>query len=178
MKASERSPLRRYFAGLAEYVFHTHLGIADTTLIDYLTDLLDRFVRSDAIFGLRDTQGRRLDQVIDMLIEAEARIGEARRQAHRHIGDFTLFWVGVYPEGLRRLRGPMRKDAVVDYPAFGKHSYREAAEIETHDEPIPPAPVLDRLSREFETCARGLHEVRLQWERERGDESVPPFLIN
>ena len=35
-----------------------------------------------------------------MMVEAEARIGDARREVHRHIGDFTLFWTGIYPEAL------------------------------------------------------------------------------
>ena len=90
--------LVRFFAGLTEYAFETRLGVADTQLIDYLTDLLARFVRYDALLSLRNLTGRRLDEVADMLMEAEARVGDARRQAHRHIGDFTLFWTGVYPE--------------------------------------------------------------------------------
>ena len=28
----------------------------------------------------------------------------ARREVHRHIGDFTLFWTGVYPEALREMQ--------------------------------------------------------------------------
>ena len=41
-----------------------------------------------------------------MMIEAEALPPEGRtsREIHRHIGDFTLFWAGVYPEALPRLQ--------------------------------------------------------------------------
>src|SRR4051812_8550898 len=101
--------LYRFFAGLTEYAFETRVGVADPLLIDYLTDLLARFVRYDAVISLRNPTGRPLEEVAEMLLEAEARVGDARRAAHRHIGDFVLFWTGVYPESLRRLQRAPRK---------------------------------------------------------------------
>ena len=44
------------------------------------------------------------------MAEAQQRIGMARREVHRHIGDFALFWTGLYPESLRELQGPDRRD--------------------------------------------------------------------
>ena len=32
--------MRRFFAGLTEFTFETHLGVADPTLIDYISELL------------------------------------------------------------------------------------------------------------------------------------------
>src|SRR5215203_440131 len=99
-----RASLRDFFAGLAEYTFESRLGVADPPLVDYLAELLARFVRSDQVYSVRSPVGSRLNRVTDMLAEAESRTGEARRQVHRHIGDFTLFWTGVYPEALPRLK--------------------------------------------------------------------------
>ena len=42
---------------------------------------------------------------------------------HRHIGDFTLFWTGVYPEVLKKTRTPLCKDHFIDYCEQGKRSY-------------------------------------------------------
>ena len=120
--------LYRFFAGLTEYAFEARLGVADTRLIDYVTDLLARFVRYDALVRLRTLTGQRLDDVTAMLLEAESRIGDARREAHRHIGDFTLFWAGVYPEALRKPRRSQH-DYFGDYCAHGKRSYRIASTI-------------------------------------------------
>ena len=103
--------LRRYFSGLAEYAFNTRLGLADPPLVEYLSQLLSRFLRTDTIYSVRNLSGRRLDAVADMLAEANARIGEAKRQVHRHIGDFTLFWTGVYPEVLAHMKRGPRKDS-------------------------------------------------------------------
>ena len=88
-------PLRDFFAGIAEYAFETRLGIADPPLVDYIAGLLTRFIRADSLYAVRDLAGHRLEEVGEMLIEGGARVGDARREVHRHIGDFTLFWTGV-----------------------------------------------------------------------------------
>src|SRR5437763_567267 len=42
-------PLRRFFSGLAEHTFVSDLGVADPPLIDYLSELLSRFIAMDVI---------------------------------------------------------------------------------------------------------------------------------
>ncbi len=162
-------PLRRLFAGLTEQTFNTALGVADPPLIDYLSALLSRFIHIDALYRLHNAAGKRLEEVAEMMIEAEAMPPEGRttREVHRHIGDFTLFWTGVYPEALRRLRHALSKDQFIDYCEQGKRSYYIASTFE--DEPFrDEAPVLRRLSSEFELCAYGLNQVRREWEKQRG----------
>jgi hypothetical protein len=173
-------PLRRLFAGITEQTFIHGLGVADPPLIDYLSLLLSRFIHLDALYRLRDSKGRRLEEVVDMMLEAEALPpeGRTRREVHRHIGDFTLFWTGVYPEMLRRLRSALTKDQFIDYCEQGKRSYYIASTFEEgpyRDE----APVLRRLSQEFELCAYGLGQVRREWERHpeaRGGPEWPHLL--
>jgi hypothetical protein len=180
MQSSQPELLRRFFAGLAEFTFQSRLGVADPPLVDYVTDLLVRFVRQEVIFRMRDLTGRPLTEVAEMLAEAEQRIGDARREVHRHIGDFTLFWVGVYPECVHRRRGPLKRDHLIDYQAEGKRSYWIASTIETdaEEQEHAPAEVLERLSRDFELCAYGLREVRRQWEDRDEGPSPLPLLIN
>jgi hypothetical protein len=171
-------PLRRLFAGLTEQTFQSTLGVADPALIDYLSLLLSRFLHMDAHYRLRDAHGRILYEVADMVSEAESFPPEARtrREYHRHIGDYTLFWTGVYPEALQRLRSSWRKDYFVDYLAQGKRSYYIASTFE--DDPYrEEAPVLRRLSEEFELCAYGLHQVRKEWERIREDWQAEQMVI-
>ena len=60
-------PLKDFFAGMAEFAFETRLGIADPPLVDYITDLLTRFIRHDAIYSVRDLAGNRLHAVGEML---------------------------------------------------------------------------------------------------------------
>lgn len=161
---ADTQALRKLFASVTESTFHVELGVADPHLIDYLVDLLVRFVRMDAIFRVRDTRGRRLEEVAAMLLEAQQRQAKPKRELYRHIGDFTLFWSGVYPEALERLRGSLNKDHLIDYCEQGKRSYYIASTFD--DEPYAEeAPVLRRLSREFELCSFGLNRVRREWEK-------------
>src|SRR3954470_13429266 len=107
----ESHALHRLFRGLAEFTFMTELGIADPGLVGYVAGLLARFVPSEGVWRLRDPQGRRLSEVAAMLAEAESAADDDRRLAcHRHVGDFTLFWTGVYPEALPKLQATSSPD--------------------------------------------------------------------
>ena len=175
MKANQPKPaiLRRFFAGLTENAFHARLGLADPPLTDYLTDMLVRFIRSDAIYRIRDVHGRKLAEVAEMMIEAELRVGIARRDVHRHIGDFILFWTGVYPDALCRLKGPQSKDQFLDYCSQGKRAYYIASTIASDNSDDADSEVLGRLSNQFEICIQGLTEGRREWERNEGGGQVP-----
>ena len=162
-------PLRRLFAGLTEQTFITTLGVADPALTDYLSSLLSRFIHLDALYRLRNACGKRLEEVAEMLIEAEALPeGPTRREVHRHIGDFALFWTGVYPEALNRVRSPRCKDHFVDYTVQGKRGYLMTSRLDEGERP-DEAGLFRRLSEQFEVCAIGLREVRREWEELRHD---------
>ncbi|MDX1948804.1 MAG: hypothetical protein SFU86_25675 [Pirellulaceae bacterium] len=170
------SALSRFFAGVCEYVFQARLGVADPPLVDYLSDLMLRFSRLDTVHRFRNLSGRPVLEVADMLAEAEQRVGLARRDVHRHIGDVTLFWTGVYPESLPKLRGAETKDFFIDYCSQGKKAYLIASTIATDREQDTESELLHRLSSQFELCAYGLGEVRREWER-RDDEESPRLVV-
>lgn len=170
-----RSAIQRYFAGLAESTFQSQLGVVDPLLIDYVTDLLIRSVRSDVVHRVRSVTGRPLMSVHEMVAEASARLGDAKRELHQHIGDFTLFWAGIYPEALRENEDEARFET---YCSFGKRSYRIASEIESAREDVAPATLLERLSERFDLCCYGLREVRRQWEASDGEFGPGSILLN
>ena len=166
--------LRRLFAALTEQTFQVEFGVADPPLVDYLSDMLTRFVRMEAVFGIRDVEGRRLEEVAEMLLEAEQTSERPRREIHRHIGDFTLFWTGVYPEALKQMRSWARKDALVDYREQGKRSYLIASTFD-EDPYRDQAAILRRLSDEFDLCSAGLAQVRREWQQQPESEWTPEF---
>jgi hypothetical protein len=179
MHDSKTTAIRRFFSGITEHAFMVRLGIADPQLTDYLSDLLTRFVRSDRLTTIRDAKGRPVVEVVDMLSEAQSRIGRARREVHRQIGDYTLFWAGLYPESLERRQQQLTKDALIDYCEQGKRAYWIASTIESGEQEEAQAisaDVLGRLSAEFELCAYGLRQVRAEWER-RDDGPAPNTLL-
>ena len=155
-------PLRRMFAGLAEHAFFSHLGVADPPLIDYLSALLTRFVHNDDVYRLRGAAGRPLTELAEMVIEAERLPagGRTQRDYYCHIGDFALFWTGVYPEAVERLRSRAGKDALVSYTAQGKRGYLLTSRMEEEQHHDAEAGLFRRLSEQFEVCAVGLRKVR------------------
>jgi hypothetical protein len=162
------------FAGITEHAFLTTLGVADPDLIDYLSLLLSRFVHADAVYRLRDADGRRLGELTGMVAEAEKlpAEGRTRREYHRHIGDFALFWSGVFPEAVNRMQAAPVKDHRVHFTTLGKRSYYIASTFDG-EAFRNEAPVLRRLSEQFELCAYGLREVRREWE-ELAQQPLPP----
>ena len=160
-------PLRRMFSGYAEHTFQQNFGLADPPLIDYLSGLLCRFLHQDAIHRLKDGHGRPIEQVAEMVAEvADLPASPTRREVHRHIGDFTLFWTGLYPERLEKLRSALTKDSFIDYCEQGKRSYYIASTFA--DEPYTEeAPILRRLSEGYEMIAFGLNHVRREWDKGR-----------
>lgn len=165
-------PLWKLFSRLVHEVFYGPLRMPDPPLADYLTDMLTSFVHMDNLYRIRDARGRRLEEVAQMLWEADVLLGAEgfarEREVHKHIGDFTLFWTGVYPEMLRLLRAQLRKDALLDYVQQGKRSYYIASTF-THGPYGREAPLLRRLSQHFESCVFGLNLVRAEWEELAGE---------
>lgn len=158
--ASSDHPLRRLFAGLTEHAFLTSIGVTDPPLIDYVSELLTRFTHFSAVYRLQ-SEGRPLVEVAEMVMEAEEipPEGRTRREYYRHIGDFTLFWTGLYPESVRRQESNWTRDSFVSYTLMGKRSYLIAGSFE--DDPYrEESAVLKRLGTEFELCAVGLNRVR------------------
>lgn len=166
----ESHPLHRLFRGMTESTFMSELGIGDPRLVGYVAGLLARFVPTQTIWRLRDAEGRRLNEVTAMVAEAESAHDAGRRlECHRHVGDFTLFWTGVYPEALDRLQGAGSPDHLISFQAQGKRSYYLASTLDGDQ-----GPVLRRLSDEFELCAFGLSRVRREWERHEHDPPQGP----
>lgn len=159
-------PLRRLFSGAVHHALYVDMGLCDPQIAEYLTDLLSHFVHMDDIYPFKDAAGRRLEDLAAILTEARlqppAGRVERERVLHRHIGDFALFWTGVFPEGLRHMQPVGLRDRLSDYMAQGKRSYAIASEL-TDPQDQPPPGVLRRLSEHFEFCVHGLNLCRQDW---------------
>ena len=167
-KSDKLTVLERFFSGLSESIFHGQLGVADVQLVDYVSGLLSRFLRTDTMHRVRRSTGRPITEVVEMVQEADRRIGLARREVHRHVGDFTLFWSGMYPESLRQLQTDGSADQFVDYCEQGKRAYAIASSIEG-GKGRPSCELLRRMSEQYDMCAYGLREVRRELEERDGE---------
>lgn len=174
---SSHHPLRKLFTGLVENAFCSEVGMCDPILTEYVTDLLVSFTHIDRLNSVRNASGKRLEQIAAILaVNSEDRPAtplERDRVMYRHIGDYTLFWAGVYPEQLKRVsRDP--SDVLLDYVSQGKRSYAIVSQLAGEND-APPSSLFRHLSEDFEFCLYGLGLVRRGWEQsppisgERGD---------
>ncbi len=160
-------PLRRLFAALVEDAFCNQVGMCDPSLTDYLSDLLVSFTHVDRLDALRRVGDRKLEQVAAMLAaqseDAPADPVQRDCAVYRGIGDYTLFWTGVYPEQLERRRS-RPTDVFLDYVTQGKRSYAITSEL-TRVDALPAPAFFRHLSDDFEQCVHGLGLVRKGLER-------------
>ena len=166
-----RHPLRQLFGALTEKSFTEHLGWPDLNVTTYVSNLLVDFTRTDQLYKIKNRQDKPVETVVDLLFESEvlldAQSMDRERDVHQHIGDFTLFMAGLFPEYLRRLKTASliyHKDFLVDYVKTGKRSYGIVAQMadgSSSDEP----PLFKKLSDNFELCVTGLGFVRSDLDR-------------
>jgi hypothetical protein len=168
-----RHPLRQLFGALTEKSFTEHLGWPDQNVTSYVTNLLVDFTRTDQLYKIRNRQDRPVDTVVELLYESEvlleAQSLDRERDVHQHIGDFTLFMAGLFPEYLRRLKTAgliYHQDFLVDYVKTGKRSYGIVAQMADSPAPDEP-PLFKKLSDNFELCVTGLGFVRSDLDRMR-----------
>lgn len=168
-----RHPLRLLFGALTEKSFAEHLRWPDQKVTSYVSNLLVDFTRTDHLYKIRNLQGGQVDTVMELLYESEvlleAQSMDRERDVHQHIGDFTLFMAGLFPEYLRRLKaaGPIyHQDFLVDYVKTGKRSYGIVAQLADGPRCEEP-PLFKTLSENFELCVTGLGFVRSDLDRMR-----------
>ncbi len=161
-------PLRTMFVSMVERAFLFNLGVFDSAVTNYVADVLTDFSHMKTVYKVRNLSGVTLNEVADMLLEADVRLNATsfnrEREVHKHIGDFALFWTGVFPDALPRMQASTRKDVLIDYVEQGRASYAIAASFD-HGVYQDQAPILKRLSDEFELCMHGLNMVRKDLDR-------------
>jgi hypothetical protein len=163
MLVNRNHPLQKLFAALVARRVSGDAGVRDPLIGDYIAALLANFAHVDNLYRLRDARGKRLEEVGLMLIESNpllaARSFDRERAVRKHIGDYTLFLAGLFPEYVASLpRRGLRLDAFVDYLKAGKESYGIVSffdQFEYRNE----APLFRQLSDQFEPCVYGLNLV-------------------
>ena len=154
----EGHPLRHLFRTLTEASFE-QVGMPDPELMTYVTGLLVDFTHTDNLYRVRDAQGRRLEYLFDFQLESQRGDKAHARETQKHLGDYALFIVGLFPESLQRRRRTVRPEY---YVSQGKQAYATVSEM---DSPRPSAALFRKLAAHFETCVGALHvEKEFLWD--------------
>src|SRR5215831_12504904 len=161
----ESHPLQQLFEDLVGRHYAEEIGIRDPQIVAYVSHLLTEFCDADQLFKIQNEFHRPLGDVGEMLLEADPVYGPApsfdrERQVRKHIGDYTLFFAGMFPESINHLR--LRRERLenfVDWMKAGKESYYIVSKFDSF-EYNKVAPLFERLSDHFEQCVYGLNRVK------------------
>lgn len=161
----ESHPLRLLFVELVNAHFDREVGLRDANVKQYVADVLTDFCDCQQLYRIRDAAGRPLHDVGEMLLQADPVFGDApsferEREVRKHIGDYTLFFSGMFPESINRFRlRRHRLESFVDLMKAGKESYYVVSKFDQF-EYRKVAPMFAKLAREFEACVFGLNMVK------------------
>jgi hypothetical protein len=170
------SSLRGLFDELLSRNFEENLHCSDREIVTYLANLLTDFSRSEKLYAIHNASGKTLEDVGEMLLESnplfEAPSFDREREVRKHIGDFTLFFVGLFPEAVNRWRlRRQRLDSLLDYVRTGKESYFIVSEFNLF-EYKDDAPLFKKMSEQFEACVFGLNLVKRDLEQMQQESYV------
>src|SRR6266852_4191865 len=161
---AESSPLQRFLKEVVEHNYD-EVGMRNSEVKDYVSNMLAEFCETESLYKIKNVDGRPLSDVGEMLLESDPIYGPAssfdrERQVRKHIGDYTLFFTGMFPESLNRYRlRKARMEGLVDFVKAGKESYYIVSKFE-HFEYAKVAPLFRRMSQEFEQLVYGLNQVK------------------
>jgi hypothetical protein len=158
--------LPRFFERVTRSTFGD-LALDDSRAAGYLSDLLTRYARTEALGAIDALPGRPLPTVADALLEiqrvwdwTDARFApEQERAVRRHIGDYTLFMLGLFREHVERLA------VTTYYETEGRRAYRFLAEL-GRAASEPDAPLYARLATGFERYAGALAYMKKAYFRD------------
>jgi len=162
---TEAHPLQQLFVDLVGRHYAEEIGIRDPQIISYVAHLLSEFCDAEQLYKIHSTAGKPLNDVGEMLLESDPVYGPApsfdrERQVRKHIGDYTLFFAGMFPESINHYRlRRQRLESFVEWMKAGKESYYIVSKFE-YFEYAKVAPLFAQLSNKFEECVFGLSRVK------------------
>jgi hypothetical protein len=162
---SESHPLREFFLEVVSRHYGQTLELRDAEVCCYVANILTDFCEDEQLHKIHNSDGRPLDDVGEMLLESDPVFGHApsfdrERQVRKHIGDYTLFFTGMFPEAINRHRlRRNRLENFVDFIKAGKESYYIVSKFD-YFEYAKVAPLFRKLSENFEECMVGLNMVK------------------
>jgi hypothetical protein len=149
----DNHPLKQLFRSFTERGL-AQASLRDQDLLLYLADLLVDFMFIENLYRMRDEDGNRLESLVDMIRQASEADMPSRKHYYKHLGDYSLFMLGMFPEYISRSR---RAFSPSWYEDTGRIGYHVAGELESQ---WSRTMVFRKLSDKFDRCVVSLHWVR------------------
>lgn len=154
-------PLLGFFHECVHWSLRTELRLSDCSDVEeYLSALLAAFTLRDRLYAITDAEGKPIETITELLAQGDVRLEadsfDREREVHRHIGDYLLFYSGIYPEHFVQAFGKGYLDHAIRQ---GQASYGIVSSFD-HAPYDVEAPTFRRLAESFELWRHGLMLVR------------------
>jgi hypothetical protein len=146
-----------YFYILVRQVFKRS-GIASRVVADYVAELLAEFARAERARCVLAGQVQSLDYFFEMLSALQTADDTTRFQLRAHIGNYSLFLSGVFPDRIRVRAERRGFPDLKYYESLGRTHFRVAGEHRLAQR-YELADIFGTLSERFETSRRALNDI-------------------
>ncbi|TAK94233.1 MAG: hypothetical protein EPO07_16985 [Verrucomicrobia bacterium] len=146
-----------YFYVLVRHVF-LRSEIKDRTVADYVAEVLAEFARAERARCVVPGQTNPLDYFFEMLAALQTADDRMQFQIRAHIGNYSLFLSGVFPE---RIRFRAERKGFPDlkyYESLGRSQYRAAGDHKLAQR-YELTEIFHTLSERFETTRLALNDI-------------------
>jgi hypothetical protein len=157
-------PLEPFFHQAVRNSYEGRLGLG-SEITNYVARMLCDFAEPENLYRLRDSKGRSIERLDDMIRASDPIHGTARsfiteRSVRKYIGDYTLFVAGMCPEAIESdPNANSGKPTLADLIRVGKESYYIVSQFNVF-EFEKEAALYGQLSSLFEHCILGLAIAR------------------
>lgn len=146
-----------YFYVLVRNVF-LRADIKERAVADYVAEVLAEFARSERARCIVPGQSNPLDYFFEMLAALQTADDRTSFYIRVHMGNFSLFLSGVFPE---RIRSRAERKGFPDlkyYEGIGRSQYRVASDHRLAQR-YSLNSILGTLSERFDTTRRALNDI-------------------
>ena len=102
-------PLRKLFRKALDFGFRENPADKPGVNTYIEEQILCEFIRTDNLYKIKYASGKPLEDIADLLAEGDVRLNaqsfNREFEVHKHIGDYTLFMLGMFPLALARRSG-------------------------------------------------------------------------
>ena len=148
--------IKSFFRSLVNMSFLDLGKEKDRDAAVYLIDMLTEFARTESLYKITDSEGKKIHTIVHMLLESkntQANNSGYEREVRKYVGDFALFMSGIFRDHVNRgsyLRYYMNE---------GMKSYFVVSQLDLERGDGNPI-MFSKLAREFEFYSGALDYLR------------------
>ena len=146
-----------YFYVVVRHVF-LRSDLKDRAVADYVAELLAEFARTEQAHGIVPGRSKPLDYFFEMLAALQTADERTSFQIRVHIGNYSLFLSGVFPERIRFRAEQKGFPDLKYYEALGRSQYRAASDHRLARR-YELTTILGTLSERFLATRRALNDI-------------------